>query len=245
MRHYELVTILSPMLSQDQATEAWGQINDFITNRNGDIFQEQPWGTRRLAYPIHQGAHHFLEGNYRLTRFSTETPFNQALESFLKFDERVLRSLVLTIPGRDILPDPVAARPAPAAAAVATAATDATETAETPEAAVSTEGAEATETPEAAAPTGEETQAEAAPTEAAPAESNGSRSRGSGRGSNRGSGRGSNRRGRTGSPGRRSGRDSHGRGGNARRGSRSSCGRSSLTRGFCRRRTVRGIGRFG
>ena len=117
MRHYELVTILSPMLSQDQAGEAWGQINDFITNRNGDIFQEQPWGTRRLAYPIHQGAHHFLEGNYRLIRFSTETPFNQALETFLKFDERVLRSLVIAIPEREMLPDPVAARPAPAPAA--------------------------------------------------------------------------------------------------------------------------------
>ena len=117
MRHYELVTILSPMLSQDQASEAWGQIDDFITNRNGDIFQEQPWGTRRLAYPIHQGSYHFLEGNYRLIRFSTETPFNQALENYLRMDERVLRSLVISIPDREILPDPVVARPAPAAAA--------------------------------------------------------------------------------------------------------------------------------
>ena len=116
MRHYELVTILSPMLSQDQANEAWGQISNFITNRNGDIFQEQPWGTRRLAYPIQQGPHHFLEGNYRLIRFSTEAPFNQALENFLKFDERVLRSLVISIPDREILPDPAASRPAPAAA---------------------------------------------------------------------------------------------------------------------------------
>ena len=117
MRHYELVTILSPMLSQDQATEAWGQINAFITNREGDIFQEQPWGTRRLAYPIHQGSYHFLEGNYRLIRFSTERPFNQALENYLRMDERVLRSMVISIPDREILPDPVAARPAPAAAA--------------------------------------------------------------------------------------------------------------------------------
>ena len=163
MRHYELVTILSPMLSQDQANEAWGQINDFITNRNGDIFQEQPWGTRRLAYPIHQGSYHFLEGNYRLIRFSTETPFNQALENFLKFDERVLRSLVLSIPDREILPDPAAARPAPAAAAAATAEGgdapaeaaapegEAAAPAETPEATTeaSAEAAEATETAEA------------------------------------------------------------------------------------------------
>ena len=167
MRHYELVTILSPMLSQDQAGEAWGQINDFITNRNGDIFQEQPWGTRRLAYPIHQGAHHFLEGNYRLIRFSTETPFNQALETFLKFDERVLRSLVIAIPEREMLPDPVAARPAPAPAAPAPAA-EAGEATPAP--------APAAEAGEAAPPAAEAVPAETTETpaeataEAAPAE---------------------------------------------------------------------------
>ena len=159
MRHYELVTILSPMLSQDQANEAYGQINDFITNRNGDIFQEQPWGTRRLAYPIHQGSYHFLEGNYRLIRFSTETPFNQALENYLRMDERVLRSLVISIPDREILPDPVAARPAPAATAAtppaeggeAAAAAEAEGGAESPaaDAAASAEATEATVATEA------------------------------------------------------------------------------------------------
>ncbi len=168
MRHYELVTILSPMLSQDQANEAFGQINAFITNRDGDIFQEQPWGTRRLAYPIHQGSYHFLEGNYRLIRFSTERPFNQALENYLRMDERVLRSLVISIPDREILPDPVAARPAPAAAAATAPATEGGEapaeaaeaspeaTAEAaPEAAVASEAAEAPA--EAAAPEAEAT----------------------------------------------------------------------------------------
>ena len=171
MRHYELVTILSPMLSQDQANEAFGQINDFITNRDGDIFQEQPWGTRRLAYPIHQGSYHFLEGNYRLIRFSTERPFNQALENYLRMDERVLRSLVISIPDREILPDPVAARPAPAAAATAPAA----EGGEAPPAEASEATAEAGASAEAAAEaTGEaapeaavETETTEAPAEAA------------------------------------------------------------------------------
>ena len=150
MRHYELVTILSPMLSQDQAAEAWGQINDFITNRNGEIFQEQPWGTRRLAYPIHQGAHHFLEGNYRLIRFSTERPFNQALETFLRLDERVLRSLVVSIPEATILPDPAAAAPAAARAAPAPA-PETAETAEPTEAAPAAPAAAATDAAEPAA----------------------------------------------------------------------------------------------
>ena len=162
MRHYELVTILSPMLSQDQANEAFGQINAFITNRDGDIFQEQPWGTRRLAYPIHQGSYHFLEGNYRLIRFSTERPFNQALENYLRMDERVLRSLVISIPDREILPDPVAARPAPAAAA---ATAPAAEGGEAP-----AEAAAAAEATEATAEASTEATAEAAPEAAVEAE---------------------------------------------------------------------------
>ena len=169
MRHYELVTILSPMLSQDQASEAHGQINDFITNRNGDIFQEQPWGTRRLAYPIQQGPHHFLEGNYRLIRFSAETPFNQALETFLKFDERVLRSLVLSIPDRDILPDPTPPRPAPAAAAATAPAQEgeaAPAPAATAESGEETAATESTPAAEAVVEAGETPAAEATPAEA-------------------------------------------------------------------------------
>ena len=95
MRHYELVVILSPMLNQDQAADTWGRIKGFINNRDAEIFHEETWGTRRLAYSIRKGSHHFLEGTYHLTRFSTETPFNQELETFLRQDEQVLRSMVV------------------------------------------------------------------------------------------------------------------------------------------------------
>ena len=95
MRHYELVVILSPMLNQEQASDTWGKIKGFISNRDAEIFHEETWGTRRLAYSIRKGAHHFLEGTYHLTRFSTETPFNKELETFLRLDEQVLRSMVV------------------------------------------------------------------------------------------------------------------------------------------------------
>ncbi len=95
MRHYELVVILSPMLNQEQASDTWGRIKGFINNRDAEIFHEETWGTRRLAYSIRKGSHHFLEGTYHLTRFSTETPFNQELETFLRLDEQVLRSMVV------------------------------------------------------------------------------------------------------------------------------------------------------
>ena len=112
MRHYELVTVLSPILNQDQSVEAWDGIKEFITTRESEILREQVWGTRRLSYPIHKGQHHFLEGTYYFTLFSTETPFVQELETFLRLDERVLRSLVIATgppaPEPEPVPEPVA-----------------------------------------------------------------------------------------------------------------------------------------
>ena len=95
MRHYELVVILSPMLNQEESADAWGRITGFINSREAEIVHEENWGTRRLAYPIRKGPYQFLEGTYHLTRFETEAPFNQELETFLRLDERVLRSMVV------------------------------------------------------------------------------------------------------------------------------------------------------
>jgi len=124
LRHYEVVVVLSPMLNQEQAAEAWGRIKGFINNRNGDITHEEKWGTRRLAYPIRKGSHQFLEGSYHLTRFSTESPFNRELETFLRLDEEVLRSLVVVAepPGPAPQPAVVEAPPAVAVAEVKEAA---------------------------------------------------------------------------------------------------------------------------
>ena len=107
MRHYELVTILSPMLNQDEASAAWDEIKTFISNREGEITAEQAWGTRRLAYPIRKGNYNFLEGSYYLSSFTVDNPINRELENYLRLDERVLRSLVIKCDG------PLADRPAP------------------------------------------------------------------------------------------------------------------------------------
>ena len=96
MHNYELVVVLSPMISPDEASRAWERIKGFITTREADIVHEERWGTRRLAYPVKKGQYQFLEGNYHLTRFTTEGSFNRELENFLKLDENVLRSLVTT-----------------------------------------------------------------------------------------------------------------------------------------------------
>lgn len=103
MRHYELVTILSPMLNQDEASAKWDEIKSFIVNREGEITAEQMWGTRRLAYPIRKGNYNFLEGSYYLSTFTVDNSFNRELENYLRLDEQVLRSLIVNCDGP--LPD--------------------------------------------------------------------------------------------------------------------------------------------
>ncbi len=107
MRHYELVTILSPMLNQDDASATWDEIKSFITNREGELTAEQTWGTRRLAYPIRKGNYNFLEGSYYLTSFTTESPINRELETYLRLHDNVLRALVTRCEG------PLEDKPAP------------------------------------------------------------------------------------------------------------------------------------
>ena len=103
MRHYELVVVLSPMISPDEAGRAWERIKGFLTNREAEIVHEERWGTRRLAYPVRKGQYQFLEGNYCLARFATERTFNIDLETYLKLDDQVLRSLVTaTLPEADL-----------------------------------------------------------------------------------------------------------------------------------------------
>ena len=107
MRHYELVTILSPMLNQDDASATWDEIKTFITNREAEITAEQTWGTRRLAYPIRKGNYNFLEGSYYLSSFTVDNPFNRELENYLRLHDNVLRALVVRCDG------PLEDKPAP------------------------------------------------------------------------------------------------------------------------------------
>ena len=95
------------MLNQEEAASAWNDIKSFISNRAGEITGEQLWGTRRLAYPIRKGNFNFLEGAYYLSSFTVENAFNRELETYLRLDDRVLRSLVMRCDG------PLEDKPAP------------------------------------------------------------------------------------------------------------------------------------
>ena len=93
MRHYELIVVLSPILSQEEAAGEWDRIKSLAHRNGGDPYEER-WGMRRLAYPIKKAGQTFLEGNYLLTRFSSDTVAPPELEAHLRLSESVLRYLL-------------------------------------------------------------------------------------------------------------------------------------------------------
>jgi small subunit ribosomal protein S6 len=94
LRHYELVVVLSPILSQEEAAGEWDRIKSLVhQNGDGGPYEER-WGMRRLAYPIRRAGQTFLEGNYLLTRFSSDTVAPPELEAHLRLSEAVIRYLL-------------------------------------------------------------------------------------------------------------------------------------------------------
>ena len=145
MPEYELVTILSPILSQEEVTNTTDRLNGIITSDGGTVTHQERWGTRRLAYPIRKAGNRFLEGNYYLTRFEAEGSHTRQIENHLRLSENVIRHLLvraevpIAASPRPTEPPPrgeAPAAPAPAAVADAPATEAPVQDAQAPEAQV-------------------------------------------------------------------------------------------------------------
>jgi len=91
LRSYELVYIISPEVADEDVEAVVDRVNKFITGRGGEVTKVQPWGRKKLAYPINR----FREGNYVLTEFKSEPNAANDLEASLRLSEEVLRHLVI------------------------------------------------------------------------------------------------------------------------------------------------------
>jgi small subunit ribosomal protein S6 len=93
MQQYEIVIVLTPLLSEETAKEAIAKYSKFITDNGAEIVQEDNWGLRKLAYPIQKKT----TGYYHLTEFRAPGELINKLEIELRRDERVLRFLTISL----------------------------------------------------------------------------------------------------------------------------------------------------
>ena len=92
-REYEMIMVLSPAIDDERASSAVERIHGVITGGGGSLMKHEPWGMRRLAYPVQD----YNEGNYFLTQFSGEPGLTGQLEGALRLSEEVLRHLVVKL----------------------------------------------------------------------------------------------------------------------------------------------------
>lgn len=90
MRHYELVFVLKPTLSEEEIKSRVQAIKDLIQQNQGEVYNEENWGRRNLAYPISN----FNSGYYFLINYKTgNNKLPATLEYNLRINEDVIRFL--------------------------------------------------------------------------------------------------------------------------------------------------------
>jgi len=90
VRYYELVFVLKPTLSEEEISSKVEGIKNLINSNGGEIFNEEKWGRKELAYPIQK----FNSGYYFIINFKTEnSELPGKLEYNLRLDEDIIRFL--------------------------------------------------------------------------------------------------------------------------------------------------------
>ncbi len=90
MRHYELVFVLKPTLTEEERKQIVDSVKELITSNGGEIYNFEEWGRRELAYPIQK----FNSAYYYLVNYKTENPeLPILLERNLRLNEDVIRFL--------------------------------------------------------------------------------------------------------------------------------------------------------
>ena len=90
MRHYEVVFLVHP----DQSEQVSGMVDRYksmIETKGGKIHRLEDWGRRQLAYPINK----IYKAHYVLMNIECDQDVLDEIESAFRFNDAVIRSLVM------------------------------------------------------------------------------------------------------------------------------------------------------
>ena len=90
MKPYELLLIITPDHDENEAEALTDQIKGIIEN-GGTLLKLDPWGKKRLAYPIRKRS----EGYYVLYIFESAPSFVAELNQSLHVIETILRYMIV------------------------------------------------------------------------------------------------------------------------------------------------------
>lgn len=97
-RTYELMTILSPEVPEEEIAPSLETIAGYIRNENGVLFEvlrDAPWGRRRLAYPIRYHGRDVRDGYYTVFHFEATPESIAEIDRELKLNDRIMRHILV------------------------------------------------------------------------------------------------------------------------------------------------------
>ena len=102
MRHYEVVFLVHP----DQSEQVPGMIERYrgtVEESGGSVHRLEDWGRRQLAYPINK----IHKAHYVLMNVECTTEAMADIENAFRFNDAVIRNLVLIRKSADVEPSPL------------------------------------------------------------------------------------------------------------------------------------------
>jgi small subunit ribosomal protein S6 len=90
MRHYEIVFLVHPDQSE-QVPAMVERYQGMVTESGGAVHRSEDWGRRQLAHPINK----IHKAHYALLNVECDSPVIDEIKTAFKFNDAVLRNLVL------------------------------------------------------------------------------------------------------------------------------------------------------
>lgn len=91
MRHYEVLFILKPTLTEEEVSTKLEFVKEILTKNGAQIESVVSMGTRKLAYKIKK----YERGTYFVIYFKAPTNLIAELERVLRITEEVIRFLIV------------------------------------------------------------------------------------------------------------------------------------------------------
>jgi small subunit ribosomal protein S6 len=91
MRLYDIVVLVTPELSDEDAMKIVADYRKMLTDGGGNLVKDDPWGRRRLAYPILRKR----EAYYHHFQVSAEPALVTETERRMKLSDQVLRHIAV------------------------------------------------------------------------------------------------------------------------------------------------------
>ena len=91
MNQYEVALIIRPDVDQEGQDAIVERLSEILTADGGQVDNVEPWGRRRLAYPIskvQEGFYYFVQGQFA-------TSVLPELNRSIKLSESILRHMVI------------------------------------------------------------------------------------------------------------------------------------------------------